>query len=54
MSDSQNEQAMGAEEVLAQVFQAFTTGNLKVLVDMILALAAAVRNIKVLWTARAS
>ena len=35
MSDSQNQKAMGAEEVLTQVFESFTTGNLKGLVDLI-------------------
>jgi uncharacterized protein len=34
MSDLQNEQAWGANEVLAQVFQAFTTGNIKESVDL--------------------
>ncbi len=34
-SPSVRQDSMGAAEVLAQVFQAFTTGNLKVLVDLL-------------------
>ena len=34
-SSSARQDSMGAAEILTQVFQAFTTGNLKVLVDLI-------------------
>ncbi len=35
MPDLQNRQVIGAEEVLAQVFQAFTTGNLKSVIGLL-------------------